>query len=83
LDDRQSIEFMLTTAVSAFAILLIAPRLIHPWMGALLLVLFAAHLFFPDAEARRIFAFVYFGLAAVMVVVDRQRVLHLFTAGRD
>jgi cation:H+ antiporter len=83
LDDRQSIEFMLTTAVSIFAILLIAPRVLHWWMGALLLILFIAHLFFPDQEVRRIFAFMYFGLAAALVVTDLSRVVHLATAIRD
>jgi cation:H+ antiporter len=83
LDDRQSIEFMLTTAVSVFAVLLIAPRVVHWWMGALLLALFIAHLFFPDQDVRRLFAYLYFGLAAVLIVADRSRVVHLLYALKD
>jgi cation:H+ antiporter len=83
LDDRQSIEFMLTTAVSVFAVLLIAPRVLHWWMGALLLALFIAHLFFPDQDVRRLFAYLYFGLAAVLIVADRSRVVHLLYALKD
>ncbi len=83
LDDRQSIEFMLTTAVSVFAVLLIAPRVVDWWMGALLLALFIAHLFFPDQDVRRLFAYLYFGLAAVLIVADRSRVVHLLYALKD
>ena len=48
LDDRQSVEFLLTTAMSVFAILLIAPRIISWKAGAMLLGTFVAHLFFTD-----------------------------------
>ena len=52
LDGRQSIEFLLTTAVSMFAILLIAKRIISWRTGAILLVLFVAHLFYPNSTIR-------------------------------
>ena len=61
LNDRQGIEFLLTTAVSLFGVLLIAKRVISWKMGAVLLVLFIAHLLFPNEDARRIFAFIYLG----------------------
>ncbi len=73
LDSRQLAEFLLTSAVSVFAILLIAPRRIS-WKGGLaLLVLFLVHLFFVDTSQRLIFAFIYFGLAAGMVIVNPRR----------
>ena len=49
LDDRQTVEFLLTTAVSAAALMLIAKRVISWNAGAILLLLFAAHLFFPES----------------------------------
>ena len=79
LDDRQAIEFLLTTAVSTFAILLIAPRLMSWRVGVFLLALFIVHLFFTGSGERLVFAYIYFGLAAVLVVTDRRRVLALVT----
>ena len=78
LDDRQGIEFLLTTAVSLFAVLLIAKRVISWKTGAILLVLFIAHLLFPNEDARRIFAFIYLGLAVVLVAMDWRRVKYLY-----
>jgi len=83
LDSRQSIEFLLTTAVSAFALLLISKRLITWKAGAILLVLFILHLFFPDPGARLMFAFLYFGLAGALIVMDWRRVRHLFGDGLE
>ena len=78
LNDRQGIEFLLTTAVSLFGVLLIAKRIISWKTGAILLLLFVAHLFFPDEDARRIFAFIYLALAVVLVVTDWRRVKFLY-----
>ena len=78
LDDRQGIEFLLTTAVSVAGLMLVAKRVISWNAGALLLVLFAAHLFFTDPEARLSFAFVYFGIALGLAAMDWQRVKLLF-----
>ena len=78
LNDRQGIEFLLTTAVSLFGVLLIAKRVISWKMGAVLLVLFIAHLLFPDEDARLIFAFIYLGLAVVLVAMDWRRVKFLY-----
>ncbi len=78
LDDRQTVEFLLTTAVSLAALMLIAKRIISWNAGAILLLLFAAHLFFPESDDRLRFAFLYFGLALGLVAVDWQRVKSLF-----
>ena len=78
LDDRQGIEFLLTTAVSVAGLMLIAKRVISWNAGVLLLVLFAAHLFFTDPEARLRFSFVYFGIALGLAAMDSQRVRLLF-----
>ena len=88
LDSRQSAEFLLTAAMSAFAILLIAPRLISWKAGLVILVLFVAHLFFTDQDTfftdqdtRTIFAYIFLGLAAGLVVLDRKRVRQLVGVG--
>ena len=78
LDDRQGIEFLLTTSVSAAGLMLVAKRVISWNAGALLLVLFAAHLFFTDPESRLRFAFVYFGIALGLAAMDWNRVRLLF-----
>ena len=78
LDDRQGIEFLLTTAVSVAGLMLVAKRVISWNAGALLLVLFAAHLFFTDPEARLRFSFVYFGIALGLAAMDWNRVRLLF-----
>ena len=78
LDDRQTVEFLLTTAVSAAALMLIAKRVISWNAGVILLLLFAAHLLFPEPDERLRFAFLYFGLALGLVAIDWQRVKALF-----
>ena len=78
LDNRQAVEFLLTAAVSAAALMLIAKRVISWNVGAVLLLLFAVHLFFPDSEDRLRFSFLYFGIAVGLVAMDWQRVKYLF-----
>ena len=78
LDDRQGIEFLLTTAVSVAGLMLIAKRVISWNAGALLLALFAAHLFFPEPEARLRFSFIYFGIGLGLAAMDWRRVKLLF-----
>ena len=78
LDDRQSIEFLLTSAMSVFAILLIAPRIITWRAGAVLLVTFVAHLFFTDPQMRLYFAYGFFALGGVLVLMNWRRVMHIF-----
>ena len=82
LDDRQATEFLLTAAVSAAAVLLVARRVV-PWStGAILLLLFAVHLFFPASEDRMRFVFVYAGLALGVVATDWGRVRTLLRGTR-
>jgi len=83
LDSRQSIEFLLTISVSAFALLLIAKRLITWKAGAILFGLFVAHLFFPGPDDRLIFSFVYLGLAVILIAMDWRRVRYLFGNGLE
>ena len=78
LDGRQATGFLLMAAMSAFAILLIAPRLITWRAGVVLLTLFVAHLFFPDPAHRMIFAYIFFGLSAVLVAMNWRRLKHVF-----
>ena len=77
LDSRQSAEFLLTSSMSAFAILLIAPRLLSWKAGLAILVLFGAHLFFTDTDIRLIFAYIFLGMAVGLVLLDRRRVRYL------
>ena len=78
LDERQAIEFLLTTSVSAAALILVARRVISWNAGAILLLLFVAHLFFPDQEDRLRFSFLYFGIALGIIAMDWLRVKLLF-----
>ena len=78
LDGRQAIEFLLTTAVSVFGLLLIARRIVDWRAGAVLLDLFVVHLFFPSAQHRLWITLAYFGLAALLVILDWRRVRSLF-----
>ena len=41
-------------------------------------MLFIAHLLFPNEDARRIFAFIYFAMAVVLVAMDWRRVKFLY-----
>ena len=82
LDSQQSIEFLLTASLSIFAIVLLAKMRIA-WQGAVvLLALFLAHLFWPDADARKIFALVYLALAAAILIIDRGRVVEMYRRAR-
>jgi len=83
LDTQQSVEFLLTSAMSLFAVALLA-RLRIPWYGALfLLSIFVTHLFFTGTEERRIFAFIFLGLAAILFIVDRGRVVEMYRRALD
>ena len=82
LDDRQAIEFLLTTAVSVFGLLLIAKRVVDWRAGAVLLGLFVVHLFFPGSQHRLWTAYAYFGLSALLVALDWRRVKFLFREDR-
>jgi cation:H+ antiporter len=78
LDSHQAVEFLLTSAMSLFAIVLLG-RLRIPWYSALLLLgIFASHLFFTGTEERRIFAFIFLGLAAVIMAADLGRLGEMY-----
>lgn len=88
LNSRQSVEFLLMSAVSTFAIVLIAPRIIGWKAGAVLLGLFIVHLFFTETAHRLIFAYVYLGLAVVLATalvarLARRRLQRATGAGPD
>ena len=77
LDDRQAVEFLLTSAMSVFAILLIIPRVIGWKSGAALIVLFAAHLAIPNEAARLTFAYIFLGLSAGLLALNHRHLLAL------
>ena len=79
LESRQAVEFLLTSAMSLFAILLIAPRVIGWKGGAALLALFVVHLFFTGESERMLFAYAFLALSLLLVVVDRKRLRALVT----
>ena len=68
LENRQTIEFLLTSAVSGFALALMLPRIVGWKTGTVLLGLFIVHLPFVDPEQRRLFAYLYLGLTAAVTV---------------
>ena len=73
LDHRQAIEFLLTAAFSLFGLLLIARQVVGWKTGVALLATFIAHLFFPQPEHRWWVALAFFGLAALLAVLDWRR----------
>ena len=77
IDSRQGVEFLLTSAMSVFAILLIIPRVIGWTSGAALLILFIAHLAFPSEGTRLIFAYIFLGLSAGLLALNRRHLLAL------
>ena len=77
LDGRQAIEFLLTTAVSLFGLVLIARRTVDWRAGSALLGLFVVHLFFPQSQHRLWITEGYFGLTILLVVLDWRRVKFL------
>ncbi len=74
---RQADEFLLTTAVAVFGLVLLARRRSDWRGGAVLLALFVAHLFFPAREQRFWFSMGYFVLAGLIVAVDLRRLRYL------
>ena len=66
LEERQTIEFLLTSAVSGFALALMLPRVVGWKTGAVLLGLFVVHLPFVDPEQRRLFTYLYLTLTVVV-----------------
>ena len=79
-DSRQSAEFLLTSAMSVFALILIVPRLLSWKAGLAILGLFLAHLYFVAPDQRLIFAYIFLGLAAGLVILDPRRLRLIFTS---
>ena len=73
LDSRQAAEFLLTAAYALFGLLLIARRTVGWFPGVVLLTTFIAHIFFLQEDHRLWMAFVFFGLAALLVIQDWRR----------
>ena len=79
LDNRQATEIFLTAAVALFGLVLAARRTLDWRAGLVLLGLFAARWFFPDAEHRLWLAFIYLGLAGAMATMSWHRAKVLFS----
>lgn len=86
LDPLQSSEFLLTAATSAFAILLIATRLVKAWHGLVLLTLFVAYLimllaFFSadigNPNVRYAYSALTFALTVLMVALNWRRLIYV------
>jgi cation:H+ antiporter len=83
LDTRQVEEVFLTAAQSVFAVVLIA-RLDLTWWGAvLLLVLFTIQFLIPAESIRVVIAWIYLGLALVVLVVRRTSLRVLVHTSRE
>jgi cation:H+ antiporter len=83
LDSRQLEEMFLTAAQSAFAVALIA-RLDLTWWGALLLlVLFTTQFLIPAEGIRVVIAWIYIGLAVLVLAVRRTSLRVLIHTGRE
>lgn len=83
LDSRQSTEFFLMSAMSVFAVVLVAPRLISWKAGLAILGLFIAHLFFIDEDQRMMFAYIFLALAALLVLVNPRRIKQIGGRGSE
>ena len=69
LNHMQSVEFLLTAAVSLFALILVVPRIIGCKSGSILLILFLAHLPFTGSADRLYFTYGYLLLSALIGVI--------------
>ena len=66
LNHMQSVEFLLTAAVSLLALILVLPRVIGWRSGSILLILFIAHLPFTGSADRLYFTYAYLLLSALI-----------------
>lgn len=78
LDNRQSIEFLLTAAVSLAGLLLVAKRVINWSAGVILLGLYILTIIFSDPQQRLYFTFIYIGVTLALVAIDWRRVKFLW-----
>ena len=77
LDSRQSIEFFLTSAMSAFAVLLIVSRVVSWRVGLILLALFLTQLVFSGTTSRLLFGYIFLFLAGGLLVFHRRHIWNL------
>ena len=78
LDNRQSIEFLLTAAVSLAGLFLIARRVVNWSAGVILLGLYILTIIFSDPQQRLYFTFIYIGVTLALVATDWRRVKFLW-----
>jgi cation:H+ antiporter len=78
MDSRQVEEVFLTAAQSLFAVAILISLSLSIWEAGILLGLFAAQFFFPQAEVRWAFAFFYLALSARWFFVERRSLPVLF-----
>jgi cation:H+ antiporter len=82
-DSRQVEEVFITAAQSLLAVIGIA-RLSFSWWGALVLaVLFLIQFAIPSSEVRLVIAWIYIGLALLLVVVRRPALTQLWQTVRE
>ncbi len=81
LDSRQVEEILLTAAQSLFGIAVLCNLRLSLTEGAVLLVLFASQLLFPNPTVRYGFALVYGGLSVALLIRKRQDVGRLLRLG--
>lgn len=78
LDNRQSVEFLLTAAVSLAGLFLIARRVVNWSAGVILLGLYILTIIFSDPQQRLYFTFIYIGVTLALVATDWRRVRFLW-----
>ncbi len=73
LDARQMEEFLLTTAQSLFAIILLTRLRLSLMGSSTLFLLFITQLFFTEPNARYVYVFIYLGLSLFLLIKDKNR----------
>jgi len=79
IDDRQIEEIFLTSAQSAFAVVLLANLRISAMAALILFMLFFTQLVIPSKQIREIYAFVYLGLTLFMLIKDRTKLKNIWS----
>ena len=83
LDPRQAEEFLLTSAQSLFAVILLTRLRIRAASAAVLFLLFITQLFIIDQTIRYVYSFIYLGLALFLLLKDRVRVRQIGVLVQD
>ncbi len=77
INERQAEEIFLTSAQSAFGVAILASMNISIKEAILLLFLFLTQLLFPQKEIRFAYAFLYLGLAIIILIKDRKKLKNI------